>query len=268
MMCSRPTGEPSLLEYPGSKVAFAAESNRLASAGFGITGGVRVHGIPSGTPMLQAFTNETLSAVAIAPNGQTVAVGTSRGVVEVIAVATGQVVATLAYADPNTATVRDVAYSPDGTMLAASGSRLGGASVAAKVWRTSDYGLIHTLSPMEQSFGDIVFTPDSTIVAAASTDSDFSRWVRFWDATTGQLLHSFEADRLVNDLAFSSRRRPACLRSGRRRDRGCVQPRGAGSLRPGCRRRRRLRRPEHALECVRDERRRWWLQRRCRPGRR
>jgi WD40 repeat protein len=62
-----------------------------------------------------------------------------------------------------------------------------------KVWRTSDYGLIHTLSPMERSFGAIAFTPDSTIIAAAATAPDFARRVSFWDVADGQLLHSFEA---------------------------------------------------------------------------
>ena len=203
MTSLRPRGGVSIASYPGSQVAFSAEMNRLAATGFGTTRGVRVYDVSSGVQQLEALANETFIAVTISPDGETVAVGTSRGVVEVINVATGQVIATLDYDDPASSTVREVAYSPDGTMLAAAGSRLGGGSVAVKVWRTSDHTLIHTLSPVERSFGALTFSPDSTVIVAAATAANLAREILFWDAADGQLLHSFEATSLVDDLAFS-----------------------------------------------------------------
>jgi WD40 repeat protein len=74
-------------------------------------------------------TGETLASVAISPDGATVAAGTFRGVIEVIVVATGQVVATLDYDDPDTATVSELAYSPDGSDARGRGLR---ASAAAR----------------------------------------------------------------------------------------------------------------------------------------
>lgn len=192
-----------IASYPGSKVAFATAENRLATAGFGITRGVWVHDVPFGTLLLEGFNTETYTSVAISPDGETVALGTSNGVIRVVSVATGRLVATLHYDDPGSATVEAVTYSPDGTMLAAAGFRLGGALVAVKVWQTSDHGLIHTLSPAVRSFGDIAFAPDGTFIAAAATGPDFTRKIHFWDAADGRLLHSFEADDLINELAFS-----------------------------------------------------------------
>lgn len=197
------TGGTSIASYQGSDVAFADAQNRLATAGFGITRGVWVHSVPAGTLLLEAFTDELFASVALSHDGETVAVGTFDGAVRVISVASGQVVTTLDYDDPDSARVTNVAFSPDGTMFAAAGFRFGGVPVATKVWRTSDYSLIHTLSPDELGFSHISFTPDSTVIAAATSAPDLTRRIRFWDAASGQLLQSIEADGFVADLAFS-----------------------------------------------------------------
>jgi WD40 repeat protein len=196
-------GGTSIANYPGSRVAFAVGTNSLATAGFGTARGVRVHSVPSGTRLLEAFTGETLSTVTISPDGETVALGTSRGVVVVVAVATGQVIATLSYDDPSTTRVSELAFSPDGAKLAAAGVRFGGVPVSAKVWRTSDYSLIHTLGTPERGFGALAFTPDSAVVAAAATTPNLARRISFWNAADGQLMDTIEASAPVDDIAFS-----------------------------------------------------------------
>jgi WD40 repeat protein/serine/threonine protein kinase len=90
--------------------------------------------------------------------------------------------------------VDDVAYSPDGRLLASGGA-------VARVWEVRTGRLLFTLKGHTKQVHRVVFSPDGSRLATASLDGS----LRVWDAATGEQLVSIErpVGNLSKGLAFT-----------------------------------------------------------------
>jgi len=92
--------------------------------------------------------------------------------------------------------VRDIAFSPDGKLLATAGLR----ENAVKVWDVASREQKHTMYGHTDSVLSVAFSPDGRTLASASDDTS----VRLWSVDTGELLHSFYTPYGLMAVAFSS----------------------------------------------------------------
>lgn len=91
--------------------------------------------------------------------------------------------------------VNSVAFSPDGALLAS-----GSADDTVRLWRVADRSLVRSFDGHSDSVTSVAFSPDGTLLASGSADGT----VRLWRVADGSLVRSFEGDNLyVNSVAFS-----------------------------------------------------------------
>ncbi len=114
-------------------------------------------------------------SLAFAPNGQTVAVGTTHGVdIRLLAVATGKETGRLG---PHRGWVHSLAFSPDGKTLAA-----GRADHTVQLWDIVKRRVRAVCRGHGGEVHAVAYGPDSRQVASTGADNQ----VRVWDAATGK----------------------------------------------------------------------------------
>jgi WD40 repeat protein len=172
-------------------VAFAPDSKRLASAS---QGSVKVWDAETGEEALDLKVPDhqgEFYSVAFSPNQRHLAAAGQR-LVAVWDVTTGQLFRTLGR---QPADYHTVAFSPDGSKLAA-----GGADRTVTVWDAATGGKLRTLQGITRTVRAVAFSPDGSKLAAGSAD----RTVKVWDAGTGKELHTLPGHKdTVASVAFS-----------------------------------------------------------------
>lgn len=144
---------------------------------------------------------ETVLSIALSADCRLVGTGTgtfgsrfstvpSSGTASVWDVQTGSCLRTL---PGHEGPVRDLAFSPDGRMLATASKRL------SRLWDVQTGTCLHTLAGHEHDVSDITFSPDGRTLASCSHES-----VRLWNVQTGECLCSLDGhDKLILSVAFS-----------------------------------------------------------------
>lgn len=128
---------------------------------------------------------------AISPDGALVAcVGQGNPDVHVIDVATGATVRELVTTPSG---LNSVVFSPDGTLIAASGTR-----GMVRVWRVADGKVVRTCEGLSGTVSTVVFTPDSGSIIAGGPDGRVVQWSV---ATGEKVWESTIANSAVNRLA-------------------------------------------------------------------
>ena len=152
-------------------LAYSPDGHRLAESL--CTGEVVVADSGTGRILYRRHIAGQLGAVAYAPDGRTLAVGTPSGV-SLLDPSTGAVVARLSDdAQPNA-----LAYSPDGSLLAATTNR------GTTLWDLSTGAVRFSFPGVNDNFS-LAFTSDSKALAVG-TGAGFTA---VFDVTTGQTLH-------------------------------------------------------------------------------
>lgn len=131
--------------------------------------------------------------VAVSPDSKMLAVGDAFNTVTLWATDTGQSTRTMPLTSDEGTVVETVAFSPDGTLFAASGTG------PVRSWNTATGAEAGTL---DTEVTKAALSPDGTLLATAGT-SDYD--VRLWDSETGELVKTFTGHaNAVNAIAFSA----------------------------------------------------------------
>ncbi|MCC7360711.1 MAG: WD40 repeat domain-containing protein [Anaerolineales bacterium] len=129
-------------------------------------------------------------ALAYAPDGRSVAVGTATG----LGLYDAQSGAELRFI-ASASWVRSVAFAPDGQTVAA-----GYYAPEVKLWRVSDGALVRTLTGHTSWVRSLAFSPDGQTLLTASDDQS----VRWWRVSDGASLHTLTTGMVgVRVLALS-----------------------------------------------------------------
>ncbi len=131
--------------------------------------------------------------LCFSPDGRTLGVGCSAGVVQLYDARTWQEKAVLRGGDPQI--VSAMAFSPDGQLLATNG---GGWRVS--VWEVASGQLRRRIERKESMMDALAFSPGGRHLAVAGTD----RAVSIYDVAVGQVVHTFRGhDAWISCLAFT-----------------------------------------------------------------
>jgi WD40 repeat protein len=146
-----------------------------------------------------------VNSVAVSPDGKILAAGTGRwlfmskdpsapepGTVRLWDLETGQEMATL---KGHTDTVRSVAFSPDGRLLAT-----GSDDKSAKLWDIATLQVLATFGGHKNGINSVAFSQDGKRLATASSDTT----VKLWDLAARRELATLEGHKhWINSIAFS-----------------------------------------------------------------
>jgi hypothetical protein len=140
----------------------------------------------------EAFMPAEIGAVAVSPDGRTIAAGASDGVVRFWDLESARELRTLRHEPWQ---VTSVAFSPDGRRVAT-----GSFENNARIWDVETGAPVLVLTGHGNVITSVAFSPDGRKVATASWDTT----ARLWDVETGELLRTFTGQEgWMRAVAFS-----------------------------------------------------------------
>jgi WD40 repeat protein len=135
---------------------------------------------------------DTVTSVAISPDGKTLASGSSDNTIKIWDVGTGDLIRTL---EGHGGKVQSVAISPDGKTLAS-----GSEDNTIKIWDVSTGTLNRTLEGHNSPVYDVIISPDGKTLATGGGDAA----IKIWDVGTGDLIRTLEGhEDTVQSVCFS-----------------------------------------------------------------
>jgi WD40 repeat protein len=96
-------------------------------------------------------------------------------------------------------TAHCLAFSPDGHQLALGGNTGKSGDGAVWIYDTTNWEVVRTLSALNQTVRDVVFSPDGTILYSAGSDGK----LRLWDTADGTRLSGMQKGKEANWIALS-----------------------------------------------------------------
>jgi WD40 repeat protein/serine/threonine protein kinase len=160
-------------------LSFSHDGKRLAIAGSGQA--VRIWDLITQTEIDHPAV--PILCFAASPDGRWLALGKSDGSVDMWDVAAGMSHSSLGGTAHR---VGEIAFSPDGLLLATAGDT---GESAIRVWDVASGEVKHVLQGHRASVAGVVFSPDGLTLASASHDGA----VRLWNMESGGLVQTLEA---------------------------------------------------------------------------
>ena len=187
-----------VIEPQARSYTFSPDGSRFAIVG--LPGTLKVGDTKTGleTVTLKGASRLFGSEAVFNPDGHRLAVSiTEIGPIKVWDTRTGLETVTLT---KSTGIVSNMAYSPDGHLIAANSAEANAGERTVKVWDAMTGQETPTLKGHGGYIYRVVFSPDGKRLASASVD----RTVKLWDTATGQGIHTLNGHtRDVNSVAFS-----------------------------------------------------------------
>jgi WD40 repeat protein len=136
-------------------------------------------------------------ALALSPDGQTLAIGKVDGAIDLWSVTTGQLARTLV---SHTSVVQSLAFSPDGVWLAS-----GSADTTVRVWAANNPTQNTSILTFTNHTGPVTtlaFSADRQLLASGGDTGDNT--IRVWDLGAGRGLNALVGhNSAIQDLAFA-----------------------------------------------------------------
>ncbi|MEH2323580.1 MAG: serine/threonine-protein kinase [Nostoc sp.] len=134
----------------------------------------------------------SVNALAISPDGYTLASGSDDKTIKLWDLNTQKILGSLS---GHSHAVKSVAFSPDGQILASASD-----DKTIKLWQIETLKEICTLLGHSHAVKSVAFSPDGQILASASWD----KTIKLWDVKTGKEICTITGHQLqVNSVAFS-----------------------------------------------------------------
>ena len=168
----------------GPDIAFSPDSQMLAILQ---NNAVDLRDVKTGELLHTITKNGISNDVALSPNGEMLATGSSDKNVPIWDVKTRTLRHTLTGHRRN---VKSVAFSPDSRTLASCGNEV-------RLWNTETGDLLHTLTGHRGVLWEVAFSPDGKTLAVAELGA-----VSLWDVKTGEIFRTL-TERGANSVAFS-----------------------------------------------------------------
>ena len=130
-------------------------------------------------------------AVAISPDGETIASSSYDGIIKIWHLPTGKLIHSI---DAHTDTVDSLAISPDGKILIS-----GSWDDSVKFWNLSDGNLIRSINLNSDDIKAVAIASDGDTLAIGS----YRGFIKLWSLKTGTEILHFQHSSPVISLAFS-----------------------------------------------------------------
>jgi WD40 repeat protein len=160
--------------------------------------------------------DETVMALAISPNGKTLATASHDQTVRLWDMPSGRCLHQL---QGHINAVRALAFSPDGQRFASAGSDL-----SIKTWNVSDGAIGASWLGHSDLIRSLAFSPDSNMLVSAALD----RTIKIWDARDGTLVRAITDESKVQSVVCSPD--GSLLASGNENNKVELWQLGAGTL--------------------------------------
>ncbi len=168
--------------------------------------------VPLEAALTLAGHTDPVKSVAFAPDGQTLASGSSDSVIMVWDAHSGELLRKIEAKSEGYSTIESLAFSPDGQTLASAGE-----GKLVKLWDMRSGEMRGTLTMPTPTVKWIAFSPDGRTLASLTTEGATptnNGVVNLWDVPSGQLQVSLAYTQHVKAVAFSPDWRTVALASG------------------------------------------------------
>lgn len=187
----RPSTMPGLVRSNNGSAAFGLDGSALVGRNNSSNEGISIWDVATGKTMLNLHPPKTNAAPIFTPDGTRIATAGEDGVVYLWDAQTGNLVRQ--FGQEGGAGISSFAISPDGDLLVSAGFR-----GPLSIWDLHSGALRTTAEPVDR-IHSISFSPDGRTILGLQYNGE-GGWL--WDATTGQLLYTFD-EQSSNSPVFS-----------------------------------------------------------------
>ncbi len=133
------------------------------------------------------------SSISVSPDGALIATGGYDGIIRVWEAASGELIRALV---GHSSSVHDVAFSPDGSLLASTG----GLDNTARIWNAKTGMTLRILKNHKSFTSKLAWSPDGKKLVVTGGSSGFAT---FWDTVANKHLRTIEQGVPINGVAWS-----------------------------------------------------------------